>query len=142
MRVSIERSKYVHSRPLSDAEQRVARERLSRLADKGQQEIELGRGQIDPPAGGTDKVARGFLQRPSREQIELLDRHRVGAPVFAVAPSVDVVNGRSLPIGFVQNEHPHPSPPISIAAPGPANRQIGTNRDRTCFIVNNLRYVK
>ena len=116
--VSIERSKYRPFPPSERAEQGVARQRLTRLADEGQQEIELGRGQVDPPAAGTDKVARGLLEPPSREEIEPLDRHDGRArPISAVALAVTgFQTAAPFLIGVVQNEYPHQLAPISIAA--------------------------
>ena len=84
---------------------------MPRLADKGQQEIELGRRQVDPPAGGTYQVARGLLERPPGEQIEPLDRQDVvGAPGLDVALLDSVFSRRPILAGVVHNEYSHPPP--------------------------------
>jgi hypothetical protein len=93
---------------------------LPRLADKGQQEIELRRRQVDPPARGTDEVARGLLERPAGEEVEPLDRpHRVGAADFGLALADGVLDHRRFAVGIVQNEYPHHAPPTLRMPPPP-----------------------
>ena len=106
------------------AKQDVARQRLPRLSEKGHQEVELGRREVDPPAGRADDVARHFLERPPGEQVDPLVRlHRVRTADFDIVLADRVFDDRRSIAGLVQNEYPHRPPLFACPRCCPANRQ-------------------
>ena len=118
--------------PAQRAKQRVARQGLPRLADKGQQEIELGRRQVDRrPAGLTRSRAVSSSVQPAKTARRIsTSRPRMA---FSIAEGSRSASSR-MSIRIMR-------PQLCQCRRRAANHQIRANRDITRFIVNNLPYV-
>src|SRR3984885_10251951 len=126
--------------PAQHAEKGRARQWLAGVAQKRHQEVELGRRQVDPLPNGTHEVSRRLVEDPTRERVEPLDRlGRLPAANLEGAPPLGALRGRPLRSNLFKNMDLHRAPPLITALRIVTVKLI---RNRTCIVVNELRYVR
>src|SRR3984885_5833944 len=124
--------------PAQYAEKGRARQRLAGVAQKRHQEVELGRGQVDPLPSGAHEVSRRLVEGPARERVEPLDRlDGLGAANLELAPPRGGGGCRQLRPNLFKNMDLHRAPPLITALRIVTVKLI---RNRTRIVVNELRY--
>ena len=127
--------------PAQHAEKGGARQRLARLAQKGHQQIELRRRQVDPLPSGTNEVSHRLIERPPREHVKPIDRlDGLRAADFELAAPDGVVNCGQLRARPLREYGSASRPAFDYRRP--ANRRSQVIRSSTCALVNELRYVR
>src|ERR1700683_3224067 len=126
--------------PAQHAEKRGARQGLTGMAQKRHQQVELGRRQVDPLPVGTHEVSRRLIEGPARERIDSVDwLDGLCTANLELAPPDGAINCTQLRPNLFKNMDLHRAPPLITVL-----RMVTVEliRNRTCIVVNELRYVR